>query len=238
MKLSYDFHIHSCLSPCGDAEMTPNNIVHMAQVAGLDMIALTDHNTCKNCPALLQVAKSEGFIAIPGMELCTAEEVHVVCLFSSLEGALEFDAYVAKRLPPIENEPAIFGEQWVMDAEDRPLYQERAFLMGATTIPITEVEDCVWFYGGVAIPAHIDKDAYSVFSNLGFIPPECHFKTVEIHNPQKFFLQNANCQRVQDLRVLTSSDAHYLWDIASPKYYVELEQADAATLVEYLKSAL
>ena len=118
MRLSYDLHIHSCLSPCGDADMTPNNIVHMALLAGFDMIALTDHNTCGNCPALLTVAREAGLTAVPGMELCTAEEAHVVCLFPALEGALAFEAAVRPTLPPVENRPDIFGEQLLLDAQD------------------------------------------------------------------------------------------------------------------------
>ena len=108
MRLSYDLHIHSCLSPCGDADMTPNNIVHMALLAGFDMIALTDHNTCGNCPAVLTVAREAGLIAVPGMELCTAEEAHVVCLFPELEAAMAFDAAVAPTLPPVRNLPGGF----------------------------------------------------------------------------------------------------------------------------------
>ena len=91
---TYDLHIHSCLSPCGDNEMTPNNLVGMAAVMGLDIIAITDHNTCKNAPAVLKAAEEAGILAIPGMELCTAEEAHVVCLFETLEGAMDFDSYI------------------------------------------------------------------------------------------------------------------------------------------------
>ena len=105
MKVRYDLHIHSCLSPCGDRDMTPNNIVNMALLAGLDMIALTDHNSCKNCPAFLRVAEQAGLVALPGMELCTAEECHVVCLFPTLDAAMAFDAMVETTLPPEENRP-------------------------------------------------------------------------------------------------------------------------------------
>ena len=93
-ELSYDLHLHSCLSPCGDDDMLPSNIVGMAVVKGLDVIALTDHNTSRNCPAFLELAEAYGILAIPGMELCTSEEVHVVCLFPTLEGAMDFDRYV------------------------------------------------------------------------------------------------------------------------------------------------
>ena len=94
MKFAYDFHIHSCLSPCGDDDMTPQNIANMAKIMGYDIIALTDHNTCLNCPALMKVGEEIGLTVIPGMELCTSEEVHIVCLFPSLDDALRFSEHV------------------------------------------------------------------------------------------------------------------------------------------------
>ena len=106
-QVTYDLHIHSCLSPCGDEDMTPANIVGMAVVKQLDVIALTYHNTCKNCPAFLKVAKEYGVTAIPGMELTTREEVHVVCLFEQLEDAMRFDTYVYERLLNVKNEEKI-----------------------------------------------------------------------------------------------------------------------------------
>ena len=113
--LYYDLHIHSCLSPCGDDDMTPANIVGMAAVKGLDVIALTDHNSCKNCPSALYHGQNYGVTVIPGMELCTTEEVHVICLFPALTDALSFDAYVYEHMLPIKNKQDIFGKQKVMN---------------------------------------------------------------------------------------------------------------------------
>ena len=101
--LYYDLHIHSCLSPCGNDDMTPYNIVGMAAVKGLDVIAVTDHNTCRNCPAVLAAAKEYGILALCGMELTTSEEVHAVCLFAELSQALAFDAYVYPRILDVKN---------------------------------------------------------------------------------------------------------------------------------------
>ena len=107
-ELAYDLHIHSCLSPCGDDDMTPANIAGMAALKGLDAVALTDHNSCKNCPAFLAAAKEYGIIGIPGMELTTSEEVHAVCLFPELYQAMEFDRFVYSRLIKVKNRPEIF----------------------------------------------------------------------------------------------------------------------------------
>ena len=118
VDLSYDLHIHSCLSPCGDDDMTPGNIVGMAAIKGLDVIAVTDHNSCKNCPAVLKLAQEYGVMAIPGMEINTSEEVHAVCLFPELSQAMDFDAYVYERLMRFPNNEAIFGKQQICDEND------------------------------------------------------------------------------------------------------------------------
>ena len=116
--MTYDLHMHSCLSPCGDNDMTVNNIVNMAALKGLDVIALTDHNSSKNCPALMKVAREAGIRAIPGMEINTSEEIHAVCLFPTLEKAMAFDDYVFSTLPPVKNRPEIYGDQILVNEND------------------------------------------------------------------------------------------------------------------------
>ena len=118
VTLTYDLHIHSCLSPCGDEDMTPGNIAGMAVVNGLDVIALTDHNSCKNCPAFMKIAADYGILALPGMELTTQEEAHVVCLLARLSDAMAFDAYVEKQLIPFPNNEEIFGRQIIRNEAD------------------------------------------------------------------------------------------------------------------------
>ena len=120
-KYYYDLHIHSCLSPCGDNDSTPNNIAGMATLCGLNIVALTDHNTCKNCPAFFAAAKKYGIIPIAGMELTTSEDIHVVCLFEELSDALLFDAFVENNRIKVKNRPDIFGEQIVLDENDEPV---------------------------------------------------------------------------------------------------------------------
>ena len=117
IRVPYDLHIHSCLSPCGDAEMTPNNIAGMAYLGGLRAIALTDHNTGRNVPALMKAAEEYCLLVIPGMELTTSEEVHVVCLFPEIGQLLDFDRLVYERLIKVKNRPEFFGEQIVMNEQ-------------------------------------------------------------------------------------------------------------------------
>ena len=180
IPLYYDLHIHSCLSPCGDDDMTPANIAGMAAVKGLDVIALTDHNSCKNCPAILKHGEEYGITVIPGMELTTAEEVHVVCLFPALDDAMAFDGYVYERLLPIKNREDIFGKQQIMDADDQVTGNVERLLIGATDISFDQVFGLVEAYRGIAYPAHIDKSTTSLLSNLGFVPPDSSFTCAEI----------------------------------------------------------
>ena len=163
MKLYYDFHIHSCLSPCGDKDMTPNNIVNFAKIMGYDVIALTDHNTALNCPAVAFLAEENGITFIPGMELCTSEEVHIVCLFYTLEDALKFSEYVKSTMPPIKNKPSVFGEQLICDENDNVIGQENILLVTASGISTEKVVKKVAEYNGICYPAHIDRSSSVYF---------------------------------------------------------------------------
>ncbi|MEH2949252.1 PHP domain-containing protein [Sporofaciens sp. JLR.KK001] len=235
IPLYYDLHIHSCLSPCGDDDMTPANIAGMAAVKGLDVIALTDHNSCKNCPAILKHGEEYGITVIPGMELTTAEEVHVVCLFPALDDAMAFDGYVYERLLPIKNREDIFGKQQIMDADDQVTGNVERLLIGATDISFDQVFGLVEAYRGIAYPAHIDKSTTSLLSNLGFVPPDSSFTCAEIstfdhlHQIQKehpYFLQ---------CKMLSSSDAHYLEDIREPDYQIYARSRAAKDILEGLR---
>lgn len=216
MELSYDLHIHSCLSPCGDMDMTPNNIAGMAMIKELNIIALTDHNTARNAPALIKAAEQFGIIVLPGMELMTEEEVHVVCLFSETEDALAFDSYVYDRLLKIKNKPDIFGPQILMNENDEPVGEEEYLLINATRIPFDGVYDAVTAHNGIMIPAHLDKSTTSLISNLGMIPPDSKFTCAEVKDLTKLHgLLHAH-PYLENCRIISDSDAHYLEDISEP----------------------
>ena len=230
----YDLHLHSCLSPCGDNDMTVNNLLNMALLKELDMVALTDHNSCKNCPALMAAAKDAPITVLPGMELTTAEEIHMVCLFSSLDGAMGFDAYAWERLPDIQNDTRIFGDQLILNNEDKVIGQEGKLLVNATSIEIGEVSGLMQRFGGLCYPAHIDRSSYSILSNLGFIPPEYGFHTVEVANPSGFFADRHNLSIKECYTVITSSDAHYLEQISEREHCIHLDTADFSGLAARL----
>lgn len=218
--LYYDLHLHSCLSPCGDDDMTPSNIVGMAAVKGLQVIALTDHNSCRNCPAAMKHGDTYGVIVIPGMELTTSEEVHVICLFPTLEDALAFDSYVYAHLLPIKNREDIFGKQQVMDEQDHIIDTIEYLLISATDISFDKVNELVASYHGIAYPAHLDKSSTSLISNLGFVPPDSTFSCAEIHDLSRLHaLKKAN-PYLETCHIISSSDAHYLQDINEPNYQI------------------
>jgi PHP family Zn ribbon phosphoesterase len=234
MKYSYDLHIHSCLSPCGSDDSLPSNIVGMAALKELDIIAVTDHNSCGNSKAVEKLGNVYGVLTIPGMELTTAEEVHVVCLFPAVKNAEEFSDYVHSKLLQIENNEIAFGKQQIADENDNIIKTEPLLLINATEIPFDGVYDLVKAYGGIMIPAHIDKSSTSLLSNMGFIPPDSKFSTAEIkHIGYKERLITENPYLV-DCNIITNSDAHYLEDINEPINFIELREKSIDCLLETL----
>ena len=235
--VTYDLHQHSCLSPCGDEEMTPANIVGMAVVKELDVIALTDHNTCKNCPAFLKVAEAYGVVALPGMELTTTEEVHVVCLFEHLEDAMRFDAYVYEHLLDIQNEESIFGAQLIVNEDDEVIGKVDKLLINATDIDFDAVAGLMEEYNGIMIPAHLDKSTTSLLSNLGFIPPDSNFGIAEMKDLKNLHRLQEQHPYLKDCMILSDSDAHYLPDIHEPTYTMLVPELSVSGVFAALKAA-
>jgi hypothetical protein len=215
--------------------MTPGNIVGMAALKKLDVIALTDHNSCKNCPAFLKIAKDYGIIGIPGMELCTAEEVHVVCLFQTLEDAMNFDGYIYEQLIHFPNDETIFGKQQIYNQEDMIIGNEPNILINATNIPFDYVFDLVSRYHGIMIPAHIDKNSNSLLSNLGFIPPDSKFECVELSDMGNLHALRKSNPYLENNKIITSSDAHYLEYINEPVNYIYSKSREIKDIFDALK---
>ena len=219
----YDLHIHSCLSPCGDDDMTPNNIAGMASLAGLQIVALTDHNTSKNCPAFFAAAKRYGIIPVAGMELTTAEDIHLLCLFERLEDAMAFDSAVDAHRVRIPNRPDIFGEQQIMNAQDEIVGAEPFLLSNATTLTIEQGAALCRDMGGVCWPAHIDREANGVIAVLGVFPEEPHFDCAEFQDSANIASYLQRYPNLQNKQILCSSDAHYLHQIRDKQAFFELE---------------
>lgn len=234
MRLSYDLHIHSCLSPCGDEDMLPSNIVGMAALKGLDVIAVTDHNACGNCPAVMKLAEAYGVTAIPGMELTTEEEVHVVCLFPALDNAMAFGEHIRKHMTPFPNDEAIFGRQVIVNEDDEVIGKEPYLLINATTIGFDAVYSHVTEYGGIMIPAHVDKSTTSLLSNLGFIPPDSRFVCAEVKHTGFLDKLKSEHPYLNGCNIIHDSDAHYLEHIHEPEFFLEAESKSIGDILKAL----
>jgi len=227
----YDLHMHSCLSPCADDDMTPNNICMMAKLKGLDIIAVTDHNSAKNLPAVKAVADQVGVMLLPGIEITTREEVHMLAYFESVEKAQEMGLFVRDHLLPMKNKPDFFGHQLVMNEDDEVIEEEDALFIGATTLPMDELAQKARELGGVPVPAHINRGSNGLLINQGFVPPWLNFATLEVtaHMPCD---ENATkgCLQIHD------SDAHNLGDMHEQEFAIELESLTPACLLEKLRT--
>ncbi len=228
MTVYYDLHIHSCLSPCASDDMTPANIAGMASIKGLSLIALTDHNAGRNLIPMAAAASDFGLVFVPGIEVTTIEEVHVLAYFSNTSDAVSFGDVLYDSLPDIINRPDIFGSQLIMDAGDSPSGELEKLLLQATPFSIDEIVRMVRSAGGCAVPAHINRPSFSVLSNLGFLPSKL-FGVVEV-------IKSLPCHTVDPaLFQLHSSDAHTLGDISEP--YNCLESITKATdFVDFVNS--
>lgn len=211
-RVHYDLHVHSCLSPCADDDMTPHSIAGMAVLGGLDVIALTDHNTCLNCPALMEACREYGIVPVPGMELTTAEDIHLVCLFPALEDALAFSEEVRAHRLLVQNRKNVFGNQFIVDGQDEIVGEEAYLLINATDLSLDGAAALVSAFGGACFPAHIDRESNGMLAILGAFPDSPDFKCVELND-------RASRERIErdyqmgNRRVLVSSDAHQLGNI-------------------------
>ncbi len=215
-----DLHIHTCLSPCGDLEMSPRNIVRRALEQGLNIIAITDHNTTRNVRTCIEVGRENNLFVIGGCEINSQEEVHCLAYFPNLKILDEFQAYIDAHFPDIKNEPSVFGYQVAVDKWDNIIYQEDKALFAALDQNIEAIAQKVHALGGVFVPAHIDKTKNSIYSQLGFIPLDLEYDALEISwRTDKETLLNSRPE-LASKRFIFNSDAHYLEDIG--KVFTEL----------------
>jgi hypothetical protein len=234
MKVYYDLHMHSCLSPCGADDMTPNNLVNMAALAGLEVIAVADHNTTRNVPAMTKVGEQVGVLVVPAMELTTKEDIHVLCLLPSLEAAENFRQYVYERLPQRKNRPKAFGHQYVMDENDEILEEEPQLLAFGSSIGIYETKKLLEEFGGLAVPAHIDRASYSLIGVMGLIDPAMGFSVYET---------TPNCDREALMEqyhfsggFLSNSDAHDLTAIPDASRTLEIAERTPQAVIEAVRN--
>ena len=203
--------------------MTPSNIAGMAALAGLNIVALTDHNSCRNCPAFFAAAKRHGIIPIAGMELTTAEDIHMVCLFEDIQKALAFNDEVDRHRIRIPNRTDIFGDQFLMNENDEVIGEEADLLSNALDLALDDVPPLVQAFEGICFPAHVDREANGILATLGVFPPEPKFSICELHDMEKAKNLIPLHPPMQKMLLVSGSDAHYLWDIRDKEHFFELK---------------
>ena len=231
----YDLHIHSCLSPCADNDNTPNNIAGMAKLSELDIVALTDHNSVKNCPAFFEAAQRYGIVPIAGMELTTSEDIHMICLFERLSDALAFGDEIDKRRMPVRNRPEIFGDQLILDGEDNLIGKEDNLLSVATDLSVEGLVPFVKGFGGICYPAHIDRDSNGIVAILGTLPDSLGFSVVEFRDAKNVETYGERFD-LSDKTIVTDSDAHFLTGIRDKEAYFDLP--DGLSTADEIRSEL
>lgn len=220
---SCDFHIHSTLSPCSSLDMSSRGIVGRAREVGLDIIAITDHNMVENCSYAVAAARSSGPTVLFGMELQTMEEVHLLILFPDEKTAMEMQQMVYDLLPPVENDPDYFGDQVVVDEDDKIVRFEKKLLLNSSNISINEAASWARSHDCLVIPSHIESPTFGIITQLGFVSDEIPFDALEIANEGRleavlpFIL-------AKDLPIVSFSDAHYLKDIGKRRISLTLSE--------------
>lgn len=224
-----DLHIHTCLSPCGDLSMLPIEIVKRAKEKGLDIIGICDHNSAENVVAVRKAGEREEVSVIGGIEITSEEEVHILALFDSTDALSIIQDIIYNHLPG-ENDEETFGYQVVVDENDEVKGINRKLLIGATTLLIDRIVDIIHRFKGIAIAAHIDRDSFSIISQLGFIPEGLAFDALEVSPYNIAEDIRRRFPSVNDFPIITSSDAHYLEDIGKGRTSFLMEEPSVEEL--------
>lgn len=225
-----DLHIHTVLSPCGDLEMSPTNIVKKALEMKLDLIAITDHNSTMHGPVVRKLGHKCGIYVLYGAEFTTSEEIHCVCLFDTEEQRVTFQQYIEDSIQRIPNNVDYYGYQLVVDENEDVVDEVDYLLISTTTKSIYEVQAKVQSLGGIFIPAHIDRPKFSITSQLGFVPPDLKFDALEVSrysSPSAMLVANPF---IAHKRFVRSSDAHFIGDIAKQTTQYKMERLDFENL--------
>lgn len=207
-----DLHVHTVLSPCAGVEMIPPLIVEEALERGIQVIAITDHNASANVAAVQQAARSTELIVLPGMELQTREEVHVLCLFDTLEQLLALQQWVDLHLPPIANNPDFFGEQFIVDATGDFLARDERLLLNSVDVTLAQAWAQVNHLGGLFIPAHVNRTAFGLIGVLGLLPDDFPIEALEISRHLSVEETRRKVPQVAGYPLIQNGDVHYLDD--------------------------
>ncbi len=231
-RFKADLHIHTCLSPCSDWDMSPLRIIEQCCEAGVDVIAVCDHNSAENAEAVIRAGEKRDIAVLPGMEINSREEVHMLAIFEDLEQAFFMQEYIYAHLPG-ENKAEVFGHQIVANERDEVIRENHKQLIGATRLGVHEIVEKTHALKGISIASHIDRPAFGIISQLGFIPETLEVDAVEISYRMSLETAREEFPGIVNIPVVKSSDAHYPGDIGKTYTVFIME---APTLEEILFS--
>ena len=226
-----DLHVHTCLSPCADLEMSPQKIAKQAKIKELDILGICDHNSAENTPALMKAAEKFDIRVLPGLEVTSQEEVHILALFDKVEPALALQDIIYAHLPG-ENDERAFGMQVIVNHQGDVLGFNKKLLIGASTLTLEEVVETIHSLNGLAIASHIDREGFSLIGQLGFVPENLRLDALEI-SPRLSY-DEARKKYAVPLPLISSSDAHFIAEIGTATTTLLLERGT----IEEIKMAL
>jgi PHP family Zn ribbon phosphoesterase len=218
-----DFHNHSCLSPCGSLDLSPRSLAELAAARGVQALALTDHNTSLNCPAFARVCRARGIVPLFGMEATTQEEIHMLCLFTNLEASLAFSEEAYRLLLPFPNDPEKTGDQVYLDEDDNIEGEVEYYLVNPLSLGVDEIAARVTAAGGIVIPAHVDRSAFSMTSQLGVVVPGAWTAVECVRIPPE---HSGAPLDTLDFPLITSSDAHYPEHVARRPFTLDITREE------------
>lgn len=230
-----DLHIHTCLSPCGDIDMSPLSVVTHAVEKKLDIIAVTDHNSAENTVAAIKSAELSGIKVMAGMEITSLEEAHILALFDDPEGIVKMQDIVYRNLAEETNDDRLFGEQIVVNEKDEVLGFNKRLLIGSTQLTALSIVNEIHNCGGLAVASHIDRDAFSIISQLGFIPGDLSFDALEISSSLSRENAREQFSDYTSFPWISSSDAHTPDDIGKRVTIFHMQEATVQEMRMALK---
>jgi len=231
----FDLHIHSALSACAEMVMSPRQILLRAKAAGLTVLALTDHNASAHVALAQRIGQELGIQVIPGLEVASREEVHLLVYFTEIKALAEFQEWVDRNLPEETNSPEFFGYQLIYNDQDDVVGCDERLRQVGTGLGIEEIIAHTHRLGGAVVPAHVFRKRYSLMSQLGFIDAAAAFDAVEIARPEWVKGNYHLGQRVEGYPAVTGSDAHFLEDVGRLQMALERSASGIHDLIRSVK---
>ena len=231
-----ELHLHTVLSPCAAVEMIPPLIIESAEEKGINLIAVSDHNSIENISAVMQAAEGTSITVLPGIELQTREEIHSLCLFDTLEQITDFYDLVRPTFPEIRNNIEYFGEQFVVDATGDFVRREERLLIASSSLSLKDAWGLTANYGGLLIPAHINRPAFGLIPTLGFIPKDIPIEVVEISRHISPEQARVNFPQIAAYHLIQNGDAHQLNEIIGFNRFLITEPTIAELKLAFLQT--